>query len=244
MAIGGVITRPGQGWPTHLPGLMGAAIAAIVTTALVDGRAGLRDLGSRIWRWRVPVRWYLLVVSTGGMLALAPVARWLEGEPPPTTAEYFTYSGVGALPVLVTVVVVLIVNGFGEEIGWRGFLVDRLLERHSLVRTALIVAPIWALWHAPMFLFVANLAGLGAGGAIGWLVGLTAGSILLTWLYASSGRSIALVSLWHTAFNFTTATAAATGVPAAVASTLVMLAAIGIVIRWTVGRGDGRANPV
>jgi membrane protease YdiL (CAAX protease family) len=170
------------------------------------------------------------------MLALAPLARWFTGQPAPSAAEFATYSGVGTLPLMLTALVVLVVNGLGEEIGWRGFLVDRLLVRHGVVATALIVAPIWACWHAPMFWFVANLAGLGLGGAIGWLTGLTAGSIVLTWLYASSGRSVWVVSLWHTAFNFTTATTAATGVPAAAASTLVMLAAIGIAIRPHVRR--------
>lgn len=231
MALTGVTARPGQGWPTHLPGLMGPAIAAIAVTAIVDGTAGLRDLGSRTWCWRVPMRWYLLVAGTLGMLALAPITRWLAGQPAPSAAEYTIYSGVGALPLTLTILIVLVVNGFGEEIGWRGFLVDRLLERHGVVATALIVAPIWACWHAPMFWFVASLAGLGPGGAVGWLIGLTAGSILLTWLYASSGRSVWVVALWHTAFNFTTATTAATGLPAAAASTLVMVAAIGIAIR-------------
>jgi membrane protease YdiL (CAAX protease family) len=183
------------------------------------------------------MRWYLLVGVTTGMLALAPLLRYVAGEPLPSSADYVTYSGVGVFPIAVTALIVLIVNGFGEETGWRGFLAERLLQRYSLVRTAFIVAPIWACWHAPMFWFVANLAGLGVG-AVGWFVGLTAGSILLTWLYTSSGRSVAVVALWHTAFNFTTATTAARGVPAAVASTLVMAAAVGIVIRSTTRRGD------
>jgi membrane protease YdiL (CAAX protease family) len=230
MAVRGATTRAGQAWPTHLPGLMGAAIAAIIVTALVDGAAGLRELGARARRWRVPARWYLLTAATAGMLALAPLVRQIRGDPLPSAVEYLSYSGVGRLPAALTVLVVLVVNGFGEEIGWRGFLADRLLERHGLVATALIVAPIWAGWHAPMFWFVANLAGLGLGGTVGWLLGLTAGSILLTWLYLSSGRSIWVVSLWHTAFNFTTATTAATGVPAAAASTLVMAAAVAIAV--------------
>ena len=50
MAVGGVKTRPGQGWPTHLPGLAGAAIAAIIVTALTQGTAGLRDLAARTFR--------------------------------------------------------------------------------------------------------------------------------------------------------------------------------------------------
>jgi membrane protease YdiL (CAAX protease family) len=228
MALAGLTTRPGQGWPTHLPGLVGAAIGAVVATAVADGTAGLRDLGSRVWRWRVPARWYGLVAITAAMLVLAPVARHLAGQPPPTATEYATYSGVAVLPLPVTVLAVLVLNGFGEETGWRGFLVDRLLQRHSVVRTALVVAPIWAFWHAPMFFCVASLSGLGIGGTIGWFLGLTGGSILLTWLYVASGRSIAVTALWHTAFNFTTATAAATGAPAAVASTLVMVAAVTI----------------
>jgi len=43
--------------------------------------------------------------------------------------------------------------------------------------------------------------------------------------------SIAVVSLWHTAFNFTTATHAAAGIPAAAASTVVIFLAPGIVLR-------------
>jgi membrane protease YdiL (CAAX protease family) len=229
MAIGGATTRPGQGWPTHVPGLMGPAIAAIVVTALTNGSPGLRDLAARLTRWRVPGRWYVLIATTAAMLALAPLTRWATGEPLPASVDYVTYSGVGPLPAALTVLIVLVVNGFGEEVGWRGFLVDRLLPRNGLIRTALIVAPIWGLWHMPMFWFVGNLVGLGIGGTIGWCVGLTAGSILLAWLYAFSGRSIAIVSLWHVAFNFATATDAATGVPAATASTLVMVVALGIV---------------
>jgi len=230
LAVAGVKTRPGQGWPTHLPGLLGAAIAAILVTALAQGRVGLRGLAARAYRWRVPARWYLLIAGTAALLALAPVVRSIRGAPLPSAVDYVTYSGVGVLPVVLTVIIVLVVNGFGEEIGWRGFLADRLLDRHGLVPAALIVAPVWALWHAPMFWYVENLAALGIAGTSGWLLGLTAGSILLTWLYASSGRSIAVVSLWHTAFNFTTATHAAAGVPAAAASTVVIFLAIGIVL--------------
>jgi len=231
LALTGTSTRSGLGWPTHLPGLLGAAIAAVVVTAMVSGRSGLRDLAERTWRWRVPARWYLVVAVTAGMIVLAPLSRAVVGEALPTASEYLTYSGIGVLPGIVTILIVLLVNGFGEEIGWRGFLADGLLLRHGVVRTGLMVAPVWALWHLPMFAVVANLVDLGAAGAVGWFVGLTAGSIVLTWLYRGSGRSIALVALWHASFNMVTATEAGSGVPAAVASTLVMAAALIIAVR-------------
>lgn len=39
---------------------------------------------------------------------------------------------------------------FGEEWGWRGFLVPRLLKRFKVVPTLLISGVIWGLWHAPL----------------------------------------------------------------------------------------------
>jgi membrane protease YdiL (CAAX protease family) len=241
MALTTTSTRVGLGWPTHLPGLMGAALAAIVVTGTVSGRDGLRDLAQRAWRWRVPLRWYALVGTTAGLIVLAPLSRIITGEPLPAGSAYLTYSGLGALPGILTVLVVLVVNGFGEEIGWRGFLADGLLPRHGVVKAALLVAPVWALWHLPMFWVVTNLVDLGIAGAVGWFVGLTAGSVLLTWLYQGSGRSIALVALWHAAFNLVTATEAGSGVPAAAASTLVMVAAVIIAVReWRRGRFTAR----
>ncbi|MGB7980156.1 MAG: hypothetical protein WCF36_05120 [Candidatus Nanopelagicales bacterium] len=62
-------------------------------------------------------------------------------------------------------------------------------------------------------------------------VGLTAGSVFLTWMYHGTGRSIALVALWHTCFNLVTATTAGNGAPAAAASTVVMVVAVLIAIR-------------
>jgi len=83
-----------------------------------------------------------------------------------------------------------------------------------------------------MFWVVSNFVDLGPAGAVGWFLGLTAGSILLSWLYRASGYSVAIVALWHTTFNLVTATEAGSGAPAAAASTIVMVAAaIGVLHR-------------
>ena len=121
------------------------------------------------------------------------------------------------------------VNGFGEEAGWRGYLADGLLDRHGLLRTASLVALVWAGWHLPLFLVLDSFRGLGFE-VVGWVIGLYAGLIVLTWLYAASGRSILVVALWHTAYTFTSATAAMSGLPAAVTSTAVMVVAAVVVV--------------
>ena len=91
--------------------------------------------------------------------------------------------------------------GVGEEVGWRGFALPRLQPRASALRASLELALIWAGWHAPLFVFSPGLSELGLPGTIGWLVSLGLGSILLTWLFNSSGGSIAAVALFHGALD-------------------------------------------
>lgn len=224
LAVRGITIGPGQGWPTHLPGLLAPAIAAVVVTAATTGRAGLLELWSRVIRWRVGWGWYLLIGVTAAM-AFAPalLGRGL------VAADLLSYSGAPAAGVWV-VAYVLLVNGFGEEVGWRGYLAEGLLARHSRGVTALVVWLVWAGWHLPLFWVVDNFRDLGAVGTIGWSVGIGCGSLFLTWLYACARHSILVVALWHTAYNFTTATAASAGVAAAVSSTLVMATSLVIAL--------------
>ncbi len=42
------------------------------------------------------------------------------------------------------------VNCFGEEFGWRGYLLPKMLKQFSVVPTLLISGVIWGLWHAPL----------------------------------------------------------------------------------------------
>ena len=243
MAVRGDVIDPGQGWPTHLPGLLAPAISAVVVTAAVSGRAGLRELWSRVIRWRVRWGWYAIIAFTVLAAAAIPLLPAIAGGSIPGLDQYARYSGAGPWGLVPVFCCVLLVNGFGEEIGWRGFLAEGLLARLGSLRTSLIVAVVWACWHLPLFWVVGNFRELGLGGIIGWVLGLTAGSIVLTWMYAGSGHSILIVALWHTAFNFASATDAAAGASAAAASTVVMIAACVIAVLWSRGHPAGSESP-
>ena len=94
-----------------LPALFGPALAAIIVAYLVDGKSALKDLLSRLVRWRVEARWYVLALGLPAILALAAAGlNLLLGAP---TAIRF-----GGLSVLNFVVFVFVV---GEELGWRGY---------------------------------------------------------------------------------------------------------------------------
>ncbi|MDY2788016.1 MAG: CPBP family intramembrane glutamic endopeptidase [Atopobium sp.] len=56
-----------------------------------------------------------------------------------------------------------IVTCFGEEWGWRGYLLPKLLEGYHIVPSLIVSGVIWSLWHAPLTLFGHNY-GLGYPG--------------------------------------------------------------------------------
>mgnify|MGYP000009596975 CR=1 FL=1 len=43
-----------------------------------------------------------------------------------------------------------LITGFGEEWGWRGYLLPKMIQRFKIVPTLLICGVIWGLWHAPV----------------------------------------------------------------------------------------------
>jgi membrane protease YdiL (CAAX protease family) len=87
--------------------------------------------------------------------------------------------------------------GFGEETGWRGFVLPRLQARYNALWSSILLSIIWAAWHIPLFLYRPNYTGMELSGIAGWMLSLVTGSILLTWLYNSTAGSILIVSIFH-----------------------------------------------
>jgi membrane protease YdiL (CAAX protease family) len=243
VAIAGGGVALGRGWPTHFPALAGPAVAALVVTACWDGRAGLADLARRMVRVRVPVRWWLFALSPLLLVpAVLAVNLVLDGDLP-EPAEFGVMSGLPAgWGVLVVAAVVLVVNGFGEETGWRGYALPVLQRRHGPLASTLGVVVLWAGWHVPLFFVVDSFRGFDVVTLVGWLIGLCCGGVVLTWLYNRSGGSIALVALWHAGYNLISGTRAAQGTLAAVSTTLVIALAVALVVLEVRAARLGRAS--
>ena len=171
------------------------SVVAIVLTAIVLGRGALRKLLARLLIWRVNPLWYLGVVLgpvalVGGTIAL----NTLLGRPALSL-------GIPSLLGLVIMLAIFIFPGsaLGEEIGWRGYVLPRLQARMSALSASLLLAPIWALWHLPLWL-------TGAPGRTpliyaAFVVSAFGLSVLLTWVYNSTGGSLLLVVLLHGTIN-------------------------------------------
>lgn len=55
----------------YIATLLGPSIAGILMTLLVDSRAGLSGLFSRLFRWRVRARWYAVALLCAPLLITA-----------------------------------------------------------------------------------------------------------------------------------------------------------------------------
>src|SRR5919106_2229580 len=143
-AVGVPLGVLGQMW-TWIP-----AIAALLAAALTGGRDAVRDLGSRLVRWRVGWQWYLVVILGPAAFSLAVAGvytllggSWAEAAPPALLEGPLLF-----LPLFL--LILTLTDGLGEELAWRGFALPQLLSRHNALVASLILGVIWALWHLPL----------------------------------------------------------------------------------------------
>lgn len=228
-----------HGWIAPLPGWLhylsayGPAVAALLVTAVAEGRPGLRAWWSRVTRWRAGGGPWLLAISPVLLYLVAALAqRAAHGSWP----DVRLLGRVNFLPDLGAWVVALwlLNSGFGEESGWRGCALPMLRRRFGPRVASVVIAGGWMIWHVPAFFYLPSYERLGAGMLVGFFVGILSGSFLLTWLSERSGASALLPIVWHGLFNLTTAPPSSGGLVAAVSSSAITL--LGFVAAWRLRR--------
>ncbi|SFN62508.1 CPBP family intramembrane glutamic endopeptidase [Mycetocola miduiensis] len=132
-----------------LPGSLAVAMAAITVIALAFGRVGLRELRSRLFRWRVGIHWYAVALLTAPLLMTA-LLYTLSLTSQAFLPTVITMDDIASL--IMAVVVVGLLVPFFEELGWTGFATHELRKRHGVVATGLIVGLLWGLWHVPLYM--------------------------------------------------------------------------------------------
>jgi CAAX protease family protein len=185
-----------------LLGGAGPFVAAAALTQFREPPPVRRDFWRRVVDPR-PLRWpwwsiALLLHPTIVALAVAGDLA-LGGAPPVLRAELGSTASVASL--------VFFVFWFGplpEELGWRGFALDRLQARTGALQASLTLGAVWSLWHVPLFFVPGSFqAGLGPGSLRFWvfLAGHLPLSVLMTWIYNNTARSTLSAVLVHFSGN-------------------------------------------
>lgn len=235
--------------PFAFLGGWGPTLAALVVTARAEGRPGVRRLLRPVANWRVPVGWYLLVLAfppAVTALSFLVVDRGLG------TLRHFD-AGAALRAIPVAYLVALPFGPLGEELGWRGFALPRLLPRYGAARASLVLGAIWTFWHVPMMLWspgasIPSVMGLSAFAVAVYLVQITSETVLMTWLFLRARGSLLLAVLAHLTFNTAEAVVygglpkpAAEHERAVYLANVALLAVIALVVLWRLAR-DSRAS--
>jgi uncharacterized protein len=180
--------------------LTGPAVAGPLMIALIHGKTGLRALGARIRTWRVPARWYAIVLLAvpatmlASLLVLTAFSRdFLPGFL--TTDDLVSLSLLALAAALPT--------AFFEELGWTGFATPELRQRHGVLASGLALGAVWGAWH-----YVVNVWGSATPAetvpvALFLIVALFSMlppiRVLMVWVYERT-QSLLMVMLMHASF--------------------------------------------
>jgi membrane protease YdiL (CAAX protease family) len=172
-----------------VPSLLG-----IFLTWKKEGVSGLRKLGQRIIQFRFGWHWYMftfliVIAGTAGQITI----NRLLGN---------TFNGTLFLTQLGSFLPLLILGSLSEEIGWRGYALEKLQTRWNALPSSLIVGLVWALWHLPLFMMVGTSQHELGDPFISFLIKMTASSILYTWLYNNTKHSLWSAILLHWLYTY------------------------------------------
>ena len=172
--------------------LLGPSVSGLILTALLEGHAGIRQLGSRLRHWRVGVRWYAVALLLAPLLLLAILWSMSRVVAPAFKPHFqWTFLAVG------------LIAGSFEEIGWTGFATPLLLAHRGVGTAGLQLGLGWAAWHA-LVVFLFTFGAMGNAWifsfSIVYIATLTPYRIVMTWVYANT-QSTLLAVLMHASYT-------------------------------------------
>jgi membrane protease YdiL (CAAX protease family) len=215
-------------------GVFGPGIAGIFMTYREQGKEGGRDFWRRVFDFRrISPKWYALIVLFFPALHLIAISinHWLGGDPP----EFAFIKEALAMPAgILTVTILYLLQSALEELGWRGYMLDRLQAIWKPTIASLVLGIFHALWHLPLFWVVGTNQSryLSVTEFVLFVAWVTSGSFYNTWCYNDNRRSTLAVILFHTVTNLALDTFLLPGTGEYIFKIVTVVGAVLIAIIW------------
>ncbi len=178
-------------------------ISAIIIAGVTEGKIGLKAIWRRLVNWRVSPRSYLAALLIPAFTSLITLGlHYLTGGTLPGFPLFRN-------PVMLIMTFIMFMlpwqsSAFMEEVGFRGYALEELQKRWSLLKGTLILGFFFGAWLRPEFYNVGSAQKALGLGYYPWFILTEIGfSLVMTWVYNKSGKS-SLISgvLMHVAMNF------------------------------------------
>jgi membrane protease YdiL (CAAX protease family) len=192
LAIPAFLSPPSEVVPLIL--IFIPAILASLLTAITEGGKGVGVLWKKLIPWRIDLKWYLIAfgLALGSRFAISVLAI-LFGW----TSTFQLYDWI---PLQYVIIGVFTASGaLMEELGWRGYVLPKMLARQSALSSALIIGIPWGILHLGLTFPGQMNAGTSWVSTILFLSGM---SVILTWLFVQTKSGIVAGIVFHAAQNF------------------------------------------
>ena len=171
------------------------SLLALFLTWKKEGKSGLRILGKRILQFNLGWRWYgltflVIIIGTVGQIVL----NNLLGH---------SFNGQLFITQLGSFLPLLIIGPLSEELGWRGYALERLQTRWNALASSLIIGVVWALWHLTLFYMVGTSQHELAIPFVSFMIKIINTSILYTWLFNNTKNKLWSAIFFHWIYTYT-----------------------------------------
>jgi len=181
---------------TRLFGVLMPSVSAIALTILVTGKAGLRQLFSRLKIWKVDAKWWFAIIFIYPVLLVVSGLIYNAFNAP---------SAINLLPislgVLIPNIIFLLIAALGEEVGWRGVALPSLQRRFTPFVSSLILGLLSATWHLPFWILIGTLSQFGWAYFIMNFLFIVPTTFFITWIFNRTRGSLLLPVVFHVVFN-------------------------------------------
>lgn len=174
------------------------AMAAILVSAALAGRAGISGLMRRFLIWRVGIQWYLIGAFLMAAVILGGIGLHVAfgGQKPAIPAAGAPAWEI-ALTFLIFVLLGFLINT--EEVAWRGFALPLLQVKHGALVAALLITIPEVLLHVPLFWiqdsFIQTVG-------LGWFSAFSVAAVFFyVYVFNRTKGSLLIITLLHASQN-------------------------------------------
>lgn len=186
-------------------------LAAVAVTRLIAKEPMFRNIGIS---FKVNSWWFagwlfipILALAIMGVSALMPGESWSPDNETvaaamkqiPGNMGTWGFIGITLISGLLAGMTINAVFAFGEEIGWRGYLVE-LFKGQGFIMTSVVTGAIWGLWHAPLILNGHNYPQHPVAGVFMMVLMCILFTPILLYFRQKSG-SVIVAAIMHGTFN-------------------------------------------
>lgn len=193
--------------PFLILGGMGPSVMGIAMVLLTGSQEQRRDFWQRCFSVRRigPFSWGIIFLIFPLVFGVSIAFDRLLGGSLPGMKQWISLM-VNPVMWPLAAFISFLSGPWAEEFGWRGFALDRFLQRFGTILGSIGLGLVWAVWHLPLYWMSTTWhaeMGFKLAGFWTFILLSVSLSLIMTWVYLASNRSILSGMLLHFTSNFT-----------------------------------------